>query len=484
VELRTSNLTRCNGRHSLLEPDELRRGNGTDQSGSLETNVRAVLLDTKGPEIRTGKLANDDSGHETIVLEKDKTITLDTSTQRQEEGSTTEFLYIDYQMLHKSLEPGMKVLLDDGAIVLTVTSIEGEKVICQIDNTGELRSRAGVNLPGAATDLPAMSDKDKVDIKYGMTKDVDYVAASFVQNGEGVMEIKNYIQQCAKELNWPPTKPLPLLISKIESMSALANFDDILDKSDGIMVARGDLGVELPLQQVTNAQKEMVAACNAVGKPVIVATQMLESMAKNPRPTRAEVADVTNAIYDGADCVMLSGETAKGKYPVDAVRVMNEIILGAEGHITSGGIGGISHKRFEGIASIEGAIAKAAVTAAEQNKDDTKAILVLLTDNHNGSTAATSKLPALVSAHRPQVPILVFCPNAKVGRQLMIYRGIHPVVMGMPNEQDDESQRIDKAVQDATAMGFIESNDDIVVVTVEKNAELGQTATMKLVTVP
>lgn len=204
-------------------------------------------------------------------------------------------LFIDYPKLHKVLSPGSKVLLDDGAVILTVTDVESSKefhgnITCTIDNSGDLRSRAGVNLPGAVTDLPAMSAKDKVDIKYGISKDVDYIAASFVQSAEHVMEIRDYMKVCADELGLDPGYPLPLIISKIESALALKNFDSILEESDGIMVARGDLGVEIPIYQVTNAQKEMVAACNAVGKPVIVATQMLESMAKNPRPTRAEVS--------------------------------------------------------------------------------------------------------------------------------------------------------------------------------------------------
>jgi len=307
VELRTKNLNLCKGRHGAI----------SETDGDAQ-NVRGVLLDTRGPEIRMGKLKNDHSGHETILLESGKTVSLHTTKEWADAGSTETDLYIDYPKLHKCLKPGSKVLLDDGAVILTVVSVEHEKdfhgsVICTIDNTGDLRSRAGVNLPGAETDLPPMSAKDKVDIKYGMTKDVDYVAASFIQNAEGVREIRRYMQECADELGWDPTYPLPLIISKIESASALKNFDSILEESDGIMVARGDLGVEIPIHQVTNAQKEMVASCNKVGKPVIVATQMLESMAKNPRPTRAEVSDVTNAVYDGADAVMTSGETAKGK---------------------------------------------------------------------------------------------------------------------------------------------------------------------------
>jgi pyruvate kinase len=452
VELRTNNLKMCAGRHSLLDADH------------SQENMRAVLLDTKGPEIRSGKLAHDESGHETIALVQGSSITLETTDERRDAGSTDTHLYIDYPNLHKALVPGNKVLLDDGAAVLIVTQIIGTSVLCEIENSAELRSRAGVNLPGADTsDLPAMSDKDKADIKYGMTKDVDYVAASFVQSAEGVKEIRAHMEACASELGWAATDPRPLLISKIESLMGLANFDAILEESDGIMVARGDLGVEVPLQQVTNAQKEMVAACNSVGKPVIVATQMLESMAKSPRPTRAEVADVTNAIYDGADCVMLSGETAKGQYPVESVKMMNEIILSAEQYAAEGGVGGSSERRFDSTdGSKDGAIAKAAVTASDS--DNATAIIVL---TKNGA------LPALISAYRPKVPILSFCPNAKMGRQLMIYRGVHPIVAGFANITMDD------AVQDAQDMGFIKSGDGVVVVSCGDND-----ATMKLVDVP
>mmetsp|Transcript_23394 Transcript_23394/g.38720 ORF Transcript_23394/g.38720 Transcript_23394/m.38720 type:complete len:559 (-) Transcript_23394:623-2299(-) len=456
VELRMTNLKQCAGRHSLLDADH------------SQENMRAVLLDTKGPEIRTGNLANDESGHATVAFVQGSSVTLETTDALRDAGSTATHLYIDYPNLHRAVQPGNKVLLDDGAIALTVTQIVGTSVLCEIDNSGELRSRAGVNLPGADTsDLPAMSDKDKADIKYGMTMDVDYVAASFVQSAEGVQQIRAHMETCAQELGWSPDQPRPVLISKIESLMALANFDAILAESDGIMVARGDLGVEVPLQQVTNAQKEMVAACNAVGKPVIVATQMLESMAKSPRPTRAEVADVTNAIYDGADCVMLSGETAKGKYPVESVKIMNEIILSAEGYASEGGVGGSSTRRFTvptNCANKDAAIiAKAAVTAA----DSRATAIIVLETQPNGSLAA------LVSAYRPHVPILCFCPNAKVGRQLMIYRGVHPIVAGFPNITMAD------AVQDAQDMGFIVSGDSVVVVSTEEHD-----ATMKLVDVP
>ena len=260
----------CQGRHAPAS--ELPCYGGSTPEDGPDNNVRAILLDTRGPEIRTGKLANDHSGHETVTFEAGATVTLHTDEVWADKGSSNTDLYINYANLHKSVVPGMKVLLDDGAIILTVTAVESDKdyhgtVTCSVDNTGELRSRAGVNLPGAETDLPAMSDKDKVDIKYGMTKDVDFVAASFIQNADGVREIRKYMQDCARELGWHVSQPLPLIISKIESTTGVKNFDEILEESDGIMVARGDLGVEIPIQTVTNAQKEMVAACNAAGKP-------------------------------------------------------------------------------------------------------------------------------------------------------------------------------------------------------------------------
>jgi len=498
VELRVSNLKACKGRHSIFLGEH---GEGTTITSTGEStihkNVRAVLLDTRGPELRTGKLAGDHSGHETVHIEAGSTVTLCTTDDIRDNGSTSSHLYIDYPKLHKCLVPGMKVLLDDGAIILTVKEVESEKdrgnVVCVADNSGEIRSRAGVNLPGAETDLPAMSEKDKVDIKYGMTKDVDYVAASFIQNAEGVREIKNYMAQCAEELaedgKWDLGHPLPLVISKIESVSALNHFDDILDESDGIMVARGDLGVEIPIQQVTNAQKEMVAACNAAGKPVIVATQMLESMAKNPRPTRAEVADVTNAIYDGADCLMLSGETAKGKYPVQVVQMMNEIISGAE-HFTKHSMPEINLKARErfirGQADrasngdpdskcVDSALAKAAVIAAEERD---ASVIVVLTSQGN--------LPRLVSAYRPNIPILAFCPNAKVARQLMLHRGVHPIHTGDLLTGVQSVKRPAVAIQYAKQFGMVQEGDNVVVVTRETACDELTTdfASMKIATVP
>eukprot|EP00980_Cylindrotheca_fusiformis_P005016 scaffold1062_cov130-Cylindrotheca_fusiformis.AAC.22 len=450
-----------------------------DHGGHVKAlqDVRATLLDTRGPEIRCGKLKNDDSGHETISLEKGNTITLQTSPEYEQEGSTENDLFINYAKLNQCMAPGMKVLLDDGAVILTVAEVEGGEhgpVVCSIDNSGELRSRAGVNLPMAETDLPAMSEKDKKDIKYGLEIDVDYVAASFIQSAEGVREIRTYMQQCAEELGWEKDRPLPLIISKIESASALINFDEILDESDGIMVARGDLGVEIPIQQVTNAQKEMVAACNAVGKPVIVATQMLESMAKNPRPTRAEVSDVTNAVYDGADAVMTSGETAKGKYPSETIQMMNDIILASERYASSGSLGSLyvqhggKKSLFVGEKNLTTAVAKGAVTTSLAH--GSKAILVL---------SEKGGLAALVSGFRPDCPIIAFCSSAKAARQLNLRRGIFPVI-GLDDVPEDDKAAV--AMKEAVAMGFIAAGDSIIML--DTNDEFGGSSTFSSATVP
>lgn len=544
-------VMRLNFSHATREEVELRCTNldkaqltlnGTTAS-PLKQTTRAILLDTKGPEIRTGTLANDHSGHETISLQEGDVIFLHTDPKIRDDGSTASDIYVDYPSLHKCLKAGSQVLLDDGAVILTVsadpdaTRVHG-KVECVVQNSGTIRSRAGVNLPLADTsDLPALSPKDRTDIKYGMTMDIDFVAASFVQTAAGVREIRRYIQECAQELGWDKAQPLPKIISKIETAGALQHFDAILQESDGIMVARGDLGVEIPLSQVTCAQKQMVAACNAVGKPVIVATQMLESMSKAPRPTvrcrlkipfpgsepslgkapcvlkgtnehtrrrshalycllfarcsfflvvcllfvslaqRAEVADVTNAVADGADAVMTSGETAKGKYPDETIQFMQEIIRNTEAYVRQEQEGSDSHKVDVSTSHLQdvfaaspksrhSAIAKAAVTASKEQH--CQAILVLT----NQGT-----LPPLVAAFRPRVPILVFCPSSKIARQLQLHRAIHPIVSQVSSVS--YAKKATHAMDQAVQLGYLDHGDNVVLVSMEDD----QTADMKIATV-
>jgi pyruvate kinase len=277
----------------------------------------AILLDTKGPEIRTGKLVDGKD----VKLVAGSTFTFHNNASVL--GDHTQ-VSTSYEALARSVRPGNRILVDDGLIGMVVQSIDevSNTVTCIVENDGVLGETKGVNLPGIKVELPAITQKDAADIRFGVEQGVDFIAASFIRKAADVLEIRKLIEGSNIKI-----------ISKIENQEGLENFDDILAVSDGIMVARGDLGVEIPVEQVARFQKMMIRRCNAVGKPVITATQMLESMIVNPRPTRAEATDVANAVLDGSDCVMLSGETAKGAHPVGAVEMMAKICREAEGDI-------------------------------------------------------------------------------------------------------------------------------------------------------
>lgn len=273
----------------------------------------AILLDTKGPEIRTGKLEV-----EPIELVQDEYITLTT----EEILGTKERLSITYTDLPNDVEPGSTILIDDGLIGLTVVEVQGTEIKCRIVNGGSIKSKKGVNVPGVAISLPGITEKDANDIVFGIEQGVDFIAASFVRKASDVLEIRELLEKHnAGHIQ---------IISKIENQQGVDNLDEILEVSDGLMVARGDLGVEIPAEEVPLVQKRMIQKCNVAGKPVITATQMLDSMQRNPRPTRAEASDVANAIFDGTDAIMLSGETAAGKYPVESVLTMSRIAEKAE----------------------------------------------------------------------------------------------------------------------------------------------------------
>nr|AIT69976.1 pyruvate kinase [Ishige okamurae] len=429
AQLRLTNLRKCKGKHA--------KALGNDY------NMRAVLLDTQGPEIRTGMVK--DGGR--LQLTQGSTIELTIDPAFREEG-TAERLFVSLPGLTGTVSTGSVILLDDGLVSLRVTDVFAESVTCLVENSGSLKSRRGVNLPGAKVDLPALSDKDKVDISYGIERDIDFVAASFVRKGDDVSAIRKYIAETHEKF-WSADHPHARIISKIENLEAVDNFNEIMELSDGIMVARGDLGVELPAEQVTNLQKMMVRECNRVGKPVIVATQMLESMQNNPRPTRAEVSDVTNAVYDGADAVMLSGESAQGKYPVESVYMMRRIIdeaekwTGAHPELVLPNVAGMTT-----ISSREG-VASAAVHAAHRLK--AKAIVVV---------TKTGNLARLVAKFRPNVPVMCSCPTQKLGRQLILHRGLHPVVLESDNPANAQPR---EAVRVAVSAGFCKLGDTVIV---------------------
>ena len=311
------NVTRINFSHGGYEENATKIDTIKKVRSKLNRPV-ALVLDTKGPEIRTGKL---ESGDEKVTIE---------------EGQEFTFLYDDvignntktsigYKNLYQDVVPGAKILVDDGAIEFEVVEIKGKDVVCKALNSGRLGSRKTVNVPGLKLNLPALSPKDIDDITNGIKAGFDYIAASFVRRADDVQQIRKLLNDNGGERVG--------IISKIESQEGIDNFEEILELSDGIMVARGDMGVEIPMEQVPVVQKHMIKRCNAVGKPVITATQMLESMISSPRPTRAEVSDVANAVYDRTSCIMLSGECAMGKYPVECVKTMVKISNSIEGSV-------------------------------------------------------------------------------------------------------------------------------------------------------
>lgn len=313
-----------------------------------------------------------------------------------------------------------------------------------------------------------MCEKDKEDIKWGIKNSVDFIAASFVRKASDVVEIRDYVQQQMQQMHSddsssglpagrPQKNTMPQIISKIESIEALQHFDDILRVSDAIMVARGDLAVEIPMETLSNVQKEIVARCNAAGKPVIVATQMLETMQKNPRPTRAECTDVANAIRDGADAVMLSGESAKGRYPVESVALMKRIVDQAE----------LSLMHSEpllprGAPDLGGdtstAMAYSAVQAAHSLRKDPHfaCMVVMMSTNVEKSTALAQR----IASFRPHVPVLCVVPNQKVGRQLQIYRSLHPVLM----VHDTDRQETTQVLLHLRRLGLVQSKHHVLIV--------------------
>ncbi|CAG9857548.1 unnamed protein product [Phyllotreta striolata] len=420
----------------------------------------AIALDTKGPEIRTGLLEG--GGSAEVELKKGEKIKL-TVDKAYESKGTKDMVYIDYENIQSVIEPGNRIYLDDGLMSLTVDEISGSVLTCTIENGGMLGSRKGCNLPGVAVDLPAVSEKDKSDLKFGVDQKVDMVFASFIRNGEALQDIRQVLGDGGKKI---------LIISKIENQQGMNNLDEIIEASDGIMAARGDLGIEIPTEKVFLAQKAMIARCNRAGKPVVCATQMLESMVKNPRPTRAESSDVANAVLDGADCVMLSGETAKGRYPLECVRTMANICKEAEAAMWT-------QEMYKDLADsmpipldMANTIALSAVEAS--NKCMAAAIIVITT---------SGKSAYLISKFKPRCPIIAITRNAQVARQAMVYRAVLPLLYEGARLDDwlrDVDARLIFGIRYGKVKGFIKTGDPIIVVTGWKQGS-GYTNTMRII---
>ncbi|WP_026971463.1 pyruvate kinase PykF [Aliagarivorans marinus] len=380
-----------------------------DEHGQRINNLRevvkntgksaAVLLDTKGPEIRTIKL----EGGEDVALVAGQEFTFTTD---QTVIGDKDRVAVTYPGFATDLSVGNMILVDDGLIEMEVIAISDSEVKCKVLNNGDLGENKGVNLPGVKVQLPALSEKDKGDLVFGCEQGVDFIAASFIRKKEDVLEIRELLKANGGENIQ--------IISKIENQEGVDNFDEILEASDGIMVARGDLGVEIPVEEVIFAQKMMIEKCNRARKLVITATQMLDSMIKNPRPTRAEAGDVANAILDGTDAVMLSGESAKGKYPVEAVSIMATICDRTDAVMPSN----LDPARDSGKLRITEAVCKGAVETSEKLSAP---LIVVATQ---GGKSAKS-----VRKYFPQANILAITTNDKTARQLCLTKGVVPHVV-------------------------------------------------------
>ena len=415
----------------------------------------ATLLDTKGPEIRTGAVKDDKK----VTLVEGQKYTLTT----REVPADDKINMVTYEGLPEDVTTGNIILIDDGLIELRVNNvIDGTDIECTVVNGGELGSRKGVNVPNVSIRLPGITDKDKDDILFGIEQGFDFIAASFVRNAACIQEIK--------ELLWSHNADIPV-IAKIENAEGIKNLDEIIRVADGIMVARGDMGVEIPAEQVPHIQKEIIKKCNAAYKTVITATQMLDSMIRNPRPTRAEVTDVANAIYDGTDVVMLSGETANGKYPLEAVKMMVKIAERTEQEIKGHSV---EYSNLHSKRSISSAVCNAAVQTA-----DNLGAKAIICPTISGFTARlTSKL-------KPEAEIIGCSPYDNVLRKMQIYWGVRPLKTATEASTD---KIIEHALVVSEHAGFVEEGDTVIVsvgiaTSSDPSSKRGLTNTMRVVTI-
>ncbi|HLY25267.1 MAG TPA: pyruvate kinase [Aggregatilineales bacterium] len=400
-----------------------------------EGAIVAILGDLQGPKIRLGKIAN-----EPISLEKGDHLTL---TTREADGSNMIFP-LPHPEFVKDVKAGHRLLLDDGQLEFKVIGKQNNgDLVCEVVIGGPLSSRKGISAPESKLTLSAITDKDREDVKFALEQKVDYIAMSFVRSGNDMRELRWLCRHLEGDV---------ALISKIEKREAIENIDDIIEASDGVMVARGDLGVETPAEAVPIHQKEIIRRCNAVGKPVITATQMLNSMIFSPRPTRAEASDVANAIFDGTDAVMLSGETASGKYPVIAVETMATIAMIAETHLKEDARAGLGRTQlsFKGMELVSDATSAAASQIAEE-----LGAKLIVTATWTGYTSRQ------VARTRPVTPILCVTPNEETYRRMAMVWGVLPI---MVPEFSSVDEMLEKIVQTAYDARLVEYGDLLVII--------------------
>ena len=390
----------------------------------------ATILDTKGPEIRIRSFQE-----KSVTLEAGDTFTLTTEDVVGNQG----WVSVTYPQLHQELSPGQEILIDDGLVAIRVERIEGQNIVCTVENGGTLSANKSINIPGVHIHLPALTEKDVDDIRFGVENDFDFIAASFVRRAADVEAVRAVLHDCGGDS--------VRIIAKIENQEGVDNIDEILQAADGIMVARGDLGVEIPAARVPILQKQMIRKGLQEGKPVITATQMLDSMMRNPRPTRAEVSDVANAVYDGTSCVMLSGETAGGRYPVEAIQAMAGIVTETESAIDYWKQ--FQKQRVLPASNINDAITHTCCLTAK----DLQATAILTATNSGRSAR-------MICRFRPACPVAALTMHEKVRRQLNISWGVTPFLTGEVNSTD---RIFSLSAEVALKEGLVQNGDTVVI---------------------
>jgi pyruvate kinase len=420
-------LARLNFSHGARE-EHLKRITAVREAATRTGKNIAILMDTKGPEVRLCRLERP------VQLNAGQNVILIPEGCRPGKNC----LPVSYANLSRDVKPGNKVFLADGQIELKVISSGIDNVECEVIHGGEVSGQKGVNLPEVRLDLPFLSDEDRADILFGIEHGVDFIALSFVRTEQDILTVRRMLEKHNSHAQ---------IIAKIESREGLANLSGIIRSSDGIMVARGDLGIYLPVEEVPLVQKEIVKICSEAGKPVIIATQMLETMINNPRPTRAEVSDVANAILDGADAVMLSGETAIGRYPVESVEMMKRIAERVEDFLPYDEIW--AQKNKEITHSVTDAISHATVTTARD-----LGAAAIITSTQTGYTAL------MISKYRPKAPIIAVTPYNEVLRRMALYWGVQPLLIE-PFQNTD--QMINSSVKSSLDSGMVKSGALVVI---------------------
>ncbi|MGB7873880.1 MAG: pyruvate kinase [Anaerolineales bacterium] len=414
----------------------------------------AIQVDLQGPKFRMGKIVEDG-----VVVTEGETVTLTTENLT---GRTPEALPVQNEKFPQLVEKGDRILIDDGLIEFIVLSTIKREVQCQVLTGGNVKNNKGINLPGVSADLPSMTEKDHQDLAHALEWDVDWIALSFVRTAGDVETLKSSIEELTE-------RPVPVM-AKIEKPEALENINEIIEAADAIMVARGDLGIEIPTEQVPMTQKRIIVRCNEVGIPVVTATQMLDSMIRNPRPTRAEASDIANAILDGTDAVMLSGETAIGRFPVASLQTMDRITCQVEEEQAEIPVRPFRPLEENVNLSIARAIARAARDVTQNI--DTAAILAVTA---SGYTAR------IVSRYRPNAPIIAITPDERVQRQLMLYWGVKSL---LAPRTDNTDEMIANALRTAQERGLVKKDDLVAITAGTAGSEPGTTNLLRIHVVP